>query len=247
MQRTRGQRHFDELAEDSRLSDPEDSFTVNVFYKMLDIASNQSDYSAFCSHANRYWEVLGAEPGKFLSTGWAWNTWSNYTTPTRPTGILRRPTGSVSNAGMQLVSVKASLRTDNEKASSIKQLAHRPLLIVEYGVVSSVFAAVLTSLLLFLTLPVTAASAEVSFYQIENHKIISSKNKMGQIKSTEWWSVCLYRPSKQNVQSQWTPECWQASLRKWKQEHRNYVRRDYRPTEMIHYKPINDVMQFYKT
>ena len=41
MQMTRGQRHFNELAEDSRLGDPEDCFRVDVFYKMLDIASNQ--------------------------------------------------------------------------------------------------------------------------------------------------------------------------------------------------------------
>ena len=38
---TRGQCNFDELAEDSRLGDPEDCFRVNVFYKMLDIASDQ--------------------------------------------------------------------------------------------------------------------------------------------------------------------------------------------------------------
>ena len=33
-------RHFDELAEDSRLINSEDCFRVNVFYKILDIASN---------------------------------------------------------------------------------------------------------------------------------------------------------------------------------------------------------------
>jgi hypothetical protein len=67
---------------------------------------------------------------------------------------------------MQLVSFKASLKTDIEKASSIKQLlAH--MLIVEYGAVSSVFADVLTALWLFLTLPVTVASAERSFSKLK--------------------------------------------------------------------------------
>ena len=77
---------------------------------------------------------------------------------------------------MQLVSYKASLKADINKASSIKQLAQ--MLIVEYGAVLSVFAVVLTALLLFLTLPVTVASAERSFSRLN---IIKSylRNTMG--------------------------------------------------------------------
>lgn len=78
---------------------------------------------------------------------------------------------------MQLVSFKASFKTDIQKISSIKQLAH--LLIVEYSAVSSAFADVFTALILFLTLPVTVASAERSFSKL---KVIKSylRNTMGQ-------------------------------------------------------------------
>ena len=82
---------------------------------------------------------------------------------------------------MQLVSYKASLKADINKASSIKQLAQ--MLIVEYGAVLSVFAVVLTALLLFLTLPVTVASAERSFSKL---KIIIISSKHDGTESTEW-------------------------------------------------------------
>ena len=78
---------------------------------------------------------------------------------------------------MQLVSFKASLKNNIEKMSSIKQLAH--MLIVEYSAVSSAFGDVVTALVLFLTLPVTVASAERSFSKL---KIIMFylRNTMGQ-------------------------------------------------------------------
>lgn len=34
-------RHFDELCEDERLQDPDSSFKVNIFYRVLDIIINQ--------------------------------------------------------------------------------------------------------------------------------------------------------------------------------------------------------------
>ena len=34
-------RHFDELSEDTRLTDPEDSFRVNVFYVTVDTVTTQ--------------------------------------------------------------------------------------------------------------------------------------------------------------------------------------------------------------
>jgi hypothetical protein len=50
--KTKRKRHFDELADDSRLSDPEDCFRINVYYKMIDTASSQIT-RRFCSHDNR--------------------------------------------------------------------------------------------------------------------------------------------------------------------------------------------------
>ena len=64
---------------------------------------------------------------------------------------------------MQPVSFTASLKTEIEKISSVKQLAVAHMQIVEFHA----FANVLTALVLFLTLPVTVASAERSFSELK--------------------------------------------------------------------------------
>jgi len=78
---------------------------------------------------------------------------------------------------LQLVCLKATLRNEIYKLSSIKQLAH--MIIVDYSAISSGFADVVTALLLFLTLPVTVATAERSFSKL---KLIKNylRNAMGQ-------------------------------------------------------------------
>ena len=65
---------------------------------------------------------------------------------------------------VQLVTFAASLRSQIITLSSVQQVAH--LLIVEYSAVASAFTDVVTALLLFLTLPVTVASAERSFSKL---------------------------------------------------------------------------------
>jgi hypothetical protein len=80
---------------------------------------------------------------------------------------------------VQLVSFRAAMKHEIQKAkvSTIKELAH--LLIVNYSLISSGFTDVITALLLFLTLPVTVASSERSFSKL---KIIKNylRNTMGQ-------------------------------------------------------------------
>ena len=63
------------------------------------------------------------------------------------------------------------------KDGPIKQLAH--MIIVDYSAISSGFTDVVTALLLFLTLPVTVATAERSFSKL---KLIKNylRNTMGQ-------------------------------------------------------------------
>jgi len=39
--KSKRKRHFDELAEDSQLTHPEECFRINVFYAVLDIANSQ--------------------------------------------------------------------------------------------------------------------------------------------------------------------------------------------------------------
>ena len=63
-----------------------------------------------------------------------------------------------------MVTFAASLRSQIITLSSVQQVAH--LLIVEYSAMASAFTDVVTALLLFLTLPVTVASAERSFSKL---------------------------------------------------------------------------------
>jgi hypothetical protein len=65
---------------------------------------------------------------------------------------------------MQLVIFVSSLRSEITKLSTVQELAR--LLIVDYTGMASSFTDVVTALLLFLTLPVTVASAERSFSKL---------------------------------------------------------------------------------
>ena len=66
------------------------------------------------------------------------------------------------------------------KDGPIKQLART--IIVDYSAISSGFTDVVTALLLFLTLPVTVATAERSFSKLRGPKLIKNylRNTMGQ-------------------------------------------------------------------
>jgi hypothetical protein len=120
--RTKRKRHFDELADDSRLSDPEDCFRVNVFYKMLDIASNQIT-QRFAAMTTVVQKFAALNPVNLTRL-------DEHEIVEAATRLQEEYSDDLSEAfAMQLVSFKASLKTDIEKLSSIKQLAH--MLIVE--------------------------------------------------------------------------------------------------------------------
>ena len=168
--KTKRKRHFDELTEDSRLTDPEDCFRVNVFYKMIDIATSQIT-QRFAAVAKVVEKFSILNPIKLTAL-------AECEIVEAATCLQVEYPDDLSEAfPMQLMSFKASLKNDIEKMSSIKQLAH--MLIVDYSAISSAFDDVVTALLLFLTLPVTVASAERSFSKL---KIIKSylRNAMGQ-------------------------------------------------------------------
>lgn len=168
--KSKRKRHFEELAEDSRLTDPENCFRVNVFYKMLDIASNQitSRFEAITAVVEKF-SVLNPVNLTRLD---------EHEIVEAATGLQEEYSDDLSEAfPMQLVTFKASLKIEIAKVQSIRQLAH--MLIVEHSAVSSAFPDVFTALVLFLTLPVTVAGAERSFSKL---KIIKSylRNTMGQ-------------------------------------------------------------------
>ena len=77
---------------------------------------------------------------------------------------------------IQLACFRASMKTEIDNATSGESAK---MLIVNYAAMSSAFSDVITALLLFLTLPVTVATAERSFSKL---KIIKNhfRNSMGQ-------------------------------------------------------------------
>ena len=78
---------------------------------------------------------------------------------------------------VQLVTLASSLKSEIAKLSSVKDLAH--LLIVDHAAMTSAFTDVVSALLMFLTLPVTVATAERSFSKL---RLIKSylRSTMGQ-------------------------------------------------------------------
>ena len=78
---------------------------------------------------------------------------------------------------LQLLSFRMSMNNEIKKITTVKQLAD--LLIVHYTSISSSYLDVVTALIMFLTLPVTVATAERSFSKL---KFIKNylRNSMGQ-------------------------------------------------------------------
>ena len=72
---------------------------------------------------------------------------------------------------LQMVRFKQSIKSEIAKLSTVKQLAY--MLIVKNATVSSYFIDVITALILFLTFPVTVATAERSFSKLELIKKLS--------------------------------------------------------------------------
>jgi hypothetical protein len=72
---------------------------------------------------------------------------------------------------------QTSFKSQITKLTTVQQMTH--LLIVDYAAVASGFTDVVTAMLLFLTLPVTVASAERSFSKL---RLIKSylRSTMGQ-------------------------------------------------------------------
>jgi hypothetical protein len=83
----------------------------------------------------------------------------------RATSLQKDYSSDLSEAfPLQLVTFASSLKSEIGKLSSVKDLAH--LLIVDYAAMTSAFTDVVSALLLFLTLPVSVATAERSFSKL---------------------------------------------------------------------------------
>lgn len=168
--RIRIKKQFDELCEDERLNDPERFFKVNIFYGCLDIIVAQL--------SNRF-KSLDATVKKFKailpSTLVTATDDQLYEEAEQLIKYFSKDfTGSFSG---QLLAFRACLKPDISKLSTVEDLAK--LLITENSVLSSSFPEVCTAIILFLSIPVTVATAERSFSKL---KIIKNylRSTMGQ-------------------------------------------------------------------
>lgn len=156
-------RHFDELSEDSRLTDAESNFRVNVFNACLDIIIQQlSQRFTSLNGTVKMFEAI--HPNTLLKAG----DEDLYQAAQWPSEHYNRDI-THSFPG-QLLSFRTSFRNQIPKQKSVADLAK--MLIVNHPAVASAFSEVCTALLLFLTLPVTVATSERSFSKlklIKNH------------------------------------------------------------------------------
>ncbi|XP_073462545.1 zinc finger MYM-type protein 1-like [Aquarana catesbeiana] len=150
-------KHFDALCIDERLEDLE-RFKINVFYRCLDIIVNQlsNRFQGLNCVVQRF-EII--QPAVLVSA-------SDDDLFKAASNLQQKYEKDLSStfAG-QLLSFRSALKEDIQKLSSVKDLAH--LLLVENSALSSNLPDVCTALLLFLTLPVTVASAERSFSKLK--------------------------------------------------------------------------------
>lgn len=151
-------KHFDELCEDQRLTDPKSNFRVTIFFPMVDTIVSQIDnrfkgmkqvidaykivhpsFLASCSD-----EELRCEADNFVSR------FSDDVTP-----LFKA----------QILSVRNAFQSKLKDFKEVKEVAN--LLLIENSSLASTYPDVLTACFMYLTVPVTVAKAERSFSKLK--------------------------------------------------------------------------------
>lgn len=155
--RRKVKKFVDELCEDQVTTIPEEKFKTSIFYRLIDIASNQviNRFKGMSEISKRF-KVL--QPKVLISL----TDEEIYHQAKLLNGFYDDFTD---NLGSQLASVKFCLK--NELAELDQVLDFADLLLVRNSNLSSSFPDVCTAIFLFLTLPVTTASCERSFSKLK--------------------------------------------------------------------------------
>ena len=156
----RTKRHFDELSVDQRLTCPDERFKVTVFYGCIDIIVSQLKhrFTAMDAIAKRFYclcprQLTQASDDELHASAEALAlVYENDLSAAFPT---------------QLLSFRNALRSEitSLEKGSIKELAE--LLFLKNASIMASVTDVATALKLFLTIPVTVASAERSFSKLK--------------------------------------------------------------------------------
>lgn len=153
-------KHFDELAEDERLTDPKSWFRVSIFYPVVDTIFSQLD------HRFRGMKAV-------LDT---YRVIQPFFLATSTDGELRDeaikfaesfPNDVSPSFPSQISLVRSSFRSNLKKMrdGDVKQLAN--FLIIQHSSLVSTYPDVCTACLMYLTVPVTVAKAERSFSKLK--------------------------------------------------------------------------------
>ena len=156
----RTKRHFDELCEDERLLDPEEHFKVSVFYQTVDIAITQVTrrFSGMQEVARRFGFL---RPRELLSK-------SDNDMYQSASALAEQYSDDLSaDFPDQVLALRQALEfaIREIKNGSIYDLANT--LIIKHNSILSSVPDVATAIKLFLTIPVTVASAERSFSKLK--------------------------------------------------------------------------------
>ncbi|KAK5918787.1 hypothetical protein CgunFtcFv8_022740 [Champsocephalus gunnari] len=163
-------RHFDELSQGERLSDGESRFRMNVFNASLDIINSQpSQRFTSMREANELFQAI--HPGTL-------NRAQDDALHQHAQRLVDHFSRDLSpSSPIQLLAFRACFKTELAKEPSVKDMAK--MLIVDHSSMAATFSEVCTALLLYITVPVTVATAERSFSKF---KLIKTylRSSMGQ-------------------------------------------------------------------
>ncbi|KAI4812344.1 hypothetical protein KUCAC02_023742 [Chaenocephalus aceratus] len=170
IRKRRMKRHFDELSQDERLSDGESRFRINVFNASLDIINSQlSQRFTSMRETNKLFQAI--HPGTL-------NRAQDNALHQHAQRLADHYSRDLSPSfPVQLLAFRACFKTEIAKEPSVKDMTK--MLIVDHSSMAATFSEVCTALLLYLTIPVTVATAEHSFSKL---KLIKTylRSSMGQ-------------------------------------------------------------------
>jgi len=151
-------RYFDELCTDMRLTCPESLFRVTIFNRTLDILINQIS-KRFSSFHELMLNFTCLQPS-FLTSA------TDLELLNEATKLVNKYDKDISKTfTSEILAVRSTLKNQISQLNSTRDLAQ--LLMVKNHSLTASFPEVCTALLLFLTIPVTSASAERSFSKLK--------------------------------------------------------------------------------
>lgn len=151
-------RYFDELCTDMRLTCPESLFRVTIFNRTLDILINQIS-KRFSSFHELMLNFTCLQPS-FLTSA------TDLELLNESTKLVNKYDKDISKTfTSEILAVRSTLKNQISQLNSTRDLAQ--LLMVKNHSLTASFPEVCTAILLFLTIPVTSASAERSFSKLK--------------------------------------------------------------------------------